>query len=281
VFICYSHHDRRYLERLRVHVRPLERDSAIEIWDDTRISPGTDWQDAIADALYSAKAAILLVSADFIASDFIVNNELPPLLESASNGGTTVLCVILSPSRFLRMPELSRFQTVNSPNRPLSGLPHAEKEAVWLRAAEAVEAVFEGREATEGWLVRNERILFEVLRRLVREGEDGGFLIAHAGDYYVQFALEVKQQRSSLYCEAVKNAYLPPRLQLAEESIDKLISMGFEEPPDELSNYHRTYQISDNDEELREIANTAIRVLADVYEVSERVSIETTLDLGG
>jgi hypothetical protein len=281
VFICYSHHDARYLKRLQVHLRPLERESTIEVWDDTRISPGTDWQDAIADALYSAKVAILLVSADFVASDFIANNELPPLLEGASNGGTTVLCVILSHSRFQRMPELSRFQAVNSPNRPLSALPLAEKEAVWLRVTEAVEAVFEEREATEGWLVRNERNLFEALRRLVHEGEDEAFLIAEAGDYYVQFKLEVAGEKKELYCEAVKNAYLPRRLQLTKESIDDLMDMGFEEPSDEESNYHRTYQISGNDEELREIANTAVRALADVYEVSERVTVNVLLDLAG
>ena len=88
VFISYSHHDVRHLERLRVHLRPLERDHIIEVWDDTRPSPGTNWRDAIVEALSSAKVGILLISADFLASDFIVNNELPPLLKAASDGGT-------------------------------------------------------------------------------------------------------------------------------------------------------------------------------------------------
>ncbi len=102
----------------------------MEVWDDTHISPGTKWQDEIAAALASAKVAILLISAAFLASDFIMDNKLPPLLEAASNGGTTILCVIVNPSRFQRTPELAQFQAVNSPNRPLSKLPLAEKEAV-------------------------------------------------------------------------------------------------------------------------------------------------------
>jgi hypothetical protein len=231
----------------------------VEVWDDTHISPGTKWQKEIVDALASAKVAILLISADFLASDFIMDNELPPLLEAASNGGTTILCVIVNPCRFQRTPELAQFQAVNSPNRPLSKLPLAEKEAVWVKVADAVEATFEDREATEGWLVRNERILFEALRRLVHEGQDEGFLIAEAGDYYVQFLLEHTEDGKELYSEAVSNAYLPERLQLDKESSDLLLSIGFEEPPDENSNYHRTYQIDGNNAELREIANTAVR----------------------
>jgi hypothetical protein len=281
VFISYSHEDVRYLNRLRVHLRPLERDHVIEVWDDTRISPGTEWREAISDALSSAKVGILLISADFLASDFIVNNELPPLLEAASSSGTTILSVILSPSRFQLMPELSRYQVVNSPNKPLSKLPLAEKEAVWVKVANSVEAALEERDVTEGWLVRNERILFGALRTLVHEGEDEAFLVVGAEDYYVQFLLELEDGDKKLYSEAVSNAYLPPRLRLDEEAAERLIDMGFREQPDEDSNFHRTYELDGTDEQLREIVSTSIEVLADVYEVSERVSLDINLDLEG
>ncbi len=62
VFISYSHQDERWLKRLRVHLRPLERNHTIEVWDDTRMSPGTNWRDAIAGAISSAKVGILLIS---------------------------------------------------------------------------------------------------------------------------------------------------------------------------------------------------------------------------
>jgi hypothetical protein len=148
---------------------------------------------------------ILLISADFLASDFIVNNELPPLLKAASDGGTTILCVIVSPSRFERTPELSQFQAVNDPSRPLSRLPVAERETIWVRVADAVEAIFAEREPTEGWHVRNARVLFEALYTLVHKGHDEAYLIAQAGDYYLQFMLVPGGGR--LYCEAVSNAY--------------------------------------------------------------------------
>jgi hypothetical protein len=137
------------------------------------------------------------------------------------------------------------------------------------------------RDVTEGWLVRNERILFGALRRFVREGEDEAFLVVGAEDYYVQFMLDLEDGGKELYSEAVSNAYLPPRLRLDKESAERLIDMGFEEPPDENSNFHRTYELDGTDEQLGEIVSTSIEVLADVYVVSERVSLDINLDLEG
>jgi hypothetical protein len=142
VFVSYSHGDREYLDRLRVHLKPLERLGMIELWDDTRIKSGEKWRDAITSALSRAAVAILLISADFLASDFIVDNELPPLLKAAEERGTVVLPLVLTPCRFVRDLNLAAFQAINDPRRPLIALPGAEREAVYARLAERVEALF-------------------------------------------------------------------------------------------------------------------------------------------
>jgi len=139
VFVSYSHRDLDWLDRLQVHLRPLERDFQIEIWDDRRITAGSIWRAEITQAIDSAKVAVLLISGAFLASDFIAKDELPPLLHAASDEGTVILPIILSPSRFLRTPSLSSFQTVNDPSKPLVKATKARQEEVFDEVAEIIE----------------------------------------------------------------------------------------------------------------------------------------------
>lgn len=139
VFVSYSHADARWLKRLRTHLAPLRRDQVLDLWDDTRIDPGEDWREEIENALARARVAVLLVSADFLASEFINSNELPRLLASAEGRGTVILPVIVKASRFADTPSLARFQAVNPPSRPLDGLRTAAREQVLVAVAAAVE----------------------------------------------------------------------------------------------------------------------------------------------
>ena len=130
VFISYSHADKEWLDRLRRHLEPLVRGVDLDCWDDTHIRPGDDWKQEIQNALGTAQVAVLLISADFFASDFIDETELPPLLDAAKAKGVRILPVILSASRFARNPALARFQAVNPPDRPLKDMPEGEQERV-------------------------------------------------------------------------------------------------------------------------------------------------------
>jgi hypothetical protein len=142
VFVSYSHRDKKWLDRLQTHLRPLEREGLIERWDDTRIEAGLEWDKEIRTALASSRVAVLLVSADFLASDFIATKELPTLLMSAEAQGLVILPMIISPSRFDKTP-LARFQAINPPSRPLVGLSTNEQEAMFVQMANAVERVLE------------------------------------------------------------------------------------------------------------------------------------------
>ncbi|HYE15529.1 MAG TPA: toll/interleukin-1 receptor domain-containing protein [Pyrinomonadaceae bacterium] len=137
VFISYSHRDREWLERLQVHLKPLK--GALDAWDDTRIVPGSSWREEIHAALAEAKVAILLVSADFVASDFIIAEELPALLKTAAAGGTQILAVVLSPAMLSAIGGLAELQTVNDPKSPLIGMDKARQEQLLLSIAYLVE----------------------------------------------------------------------------------------------------------------------------------------------
>jgi hypothetical protein len=137
VIISYCHSDARWLERLQVHLKPLEREGVIDLWDDTKIAAGAQWRDAIMDAFATARVAVLLISADFLASDFITEHQLPTLLERAQTGGTTIIPVILSPSLFTST-NLNMFQAINSPDQPLRDMKRSSQEHVFAKIAQII-----------------------------------------------------------------------------------------------------------------------------------------------
>lgn len=136
-FVSYSHADAEHLTRLHVHLAPYTREHKVDVWDDTRITLGARWKEDIKQAMNSAKVAILLVSADFMASEFIAHDELPPLLEAAEQEGTLIVPVILSPSSF-PSSKLARYQSLNPPSDPLIDMPSGKQEAIWAKLAKYV-----------------------------------------------------------------------------------------------------------------------------------------------
>jgi len=143
IFVSYSHKDEVWLEELRVHLKPLVRDGLVEVWDDSRIEAGKRWKTEIKAALAAAQVAILLVSKHFLASDFIINDELQPLLTAAEKKGVLILPVIVSPCRFLRTPSLSVFQAINNPSRPLARLKEWERDEIFVQITERIESALQ------------------------------------------------------------------------------------------------------------------------------------------
>jgi len=139
VFISYSHQDRQYLERLMTHLKPLEVDGMIDAWVDTKLRAGDKWEDVIEQAIDRAKVVILLVTADFLASDFVVASELPSILENSRARGVRIIPIILKPCRYNRHPELRTFHAINDPSRPVIALTEGERESVYDDVAAAVE----------------------------------------------------------------------------------------------------------------------------------------------
>jgi len=126
VFISYSHIDKAFLKEIQRHFKPFKNE--IEYFDDSKIQPGSRWKDEIQMAIKKSRVAILIVSTDFLGSEFIANNELPPILESAEKEGSIILTIILKPCAFEEFDQLSQFQTLNPPDRPVSKMDVNEKE---------------------------------------------------------------------------------------------------------------------------------------------------------
>lgn len=117
---------------------PLLRNSAVKVWYDGKIKPSQRWREEIDSAMASAKVGVLLVSKHFLASEFIVANRLPYLLNAASERGVKILWVNVAPCMYSETP-LKDIQAVNPPSPPWNALRGAALDRELLKAAEAVK----------------------------------------------------------------------------------------------------------------------------------------------
>jgi len=118
LFISYSHKDEQWLLKLKPFLQELERKDVIQLWDDREIRPSEEWKKEIDKALSSAKAAVLLVSQDFLASKFIRDEELPYLDNAAQTRGLSIFWVPLSAST-AKDAGISKYQAIINPDKPL------------------------------------------------------------------------------------------------------------------------------------------------------------------
>ena len=95
VFISYSHKDDTLRGELETHLRLLHRQGVISVWTDHMIRPGEEWKDKIDKNLDSADIILLLISADFIASDYCYGIELERALQRHEAGTAQVIPIIL------------------------------------------------------------------------------------------------------------------------------------------------------------------------------------------
>ena len=95
VFVSFSHQDEVWKNRLRPHLGVLEQVGDITIWDDRDIGAGDDWYDEIREVMERAAVAVCLISADFLASDFVHKEEIPYLLERREKEGMVLIPVLL------------------------------------------------------------------------------------------------------------------------------------------------------------------------------------------
>ena len=120
LFVSYSHKDKTWLERLRPHFASLHRLGELREWDDQQIKAGAKWYDEIKAKLSRARVAVLLISPDFLASDFCMKHEVPDLLEQAEADGLLLVPILIRPCAWKLEPWLKSRQMVPRDGRPVS-----------------------------------------------------------------------------------------------------------------------------------------------------------------
>ncbi|MBK8518439.1 MAG: toll/interleukin-1 receptor domain-containing protein [Saprospiraceae bacterium] len=144
VFVSYSHLDEEYLKDIKRHFKPFLKQ--IDFWDDSKIQPGQKWKKEIRNAINETKIAILLVSTDFLGSEFISTDELPPLLKAAEAEGAVILILILKPCLFEEFVDLNQFQAMNPPGRPISKMDFNEREELYVNLVRQTKRILMEKE---------------------------------------------------------------------------------------------------------------------------------------
>ena len=98
VFISYSHRDQKLRKELDKHLSNLKRQNVITSWYDGNIIPGAEWEPEIMKRLKRAQIILLLVSADFMASDFCYSIEMKEALTRHDASQARVIPIQLRPS---------------------------------------------------------------------------------------------------------------------------------------------------------------------------------------
>ena len=134
VFFSYSHKDEDMRNELETQLKLLQRLRLISTWSDRRIQPGDEWRTCIDEQLQSSDLMLLLVSSDFLASDYCMDVEMKLALEKQQKGEMKIVAVILRDCGWRDAP-FAKFQVLPAEGRPVS---------LWENRDSAWRNVYEG-----------------------------------------------------------------------------------------------------------------------------------------
>lgn len=155
VFLCYAREDRKWIDRFKTIFHPYVRQARLITWDDGEISVGDDWHNRIQERVKAAKAVVLFISRDFLASDYLATSELPAFLwKRRTDDRVRIFPILVSPSLWddaeFRYPDpsngphslkLSTLQAVNREERTLVEMPEPEQDRVLISVAKGISTV--------------------------------------------------------------------------------------------------------------------------------------------
>jgi predicted nucleotide-binding protein len=147
VFISYSHKDAAYLEKLETHLSLLRRQGIVESWNDRAIPAGDKWSQQIDKNIKSADIIILLISSDFLASDYCYDVEVKQALAMHNAGEAVVIPLILRPCDWGSAP-FSRLQALPRDAKPVSTF--IDQDEAFMQVVREIRRIAESIEPSEG-----------------------------------------------------------------------------------------------------------------------------------
>ncbi|MBW4446404.1 MAG: toll/interleukin-1 receptor domain-containing protein [Spirirestis rafaelensis WJT71-NPBG6] len=140
VFFSYSHKDEALRDELATHLSLMKRRGFIEAWHDREISAGAEWANAIDDNLNAADIILLLVSANFLASDYCYDIEMQRAMERHEAKEARVIPIILKPSDWSDAP-FGKLQAL--PKNAKAVTTWQDQDEAFLNVAQGIRRVVE------------------------------------------------------------------------------------------------------------------------------------------
>lgn len=119
VFISYSHRDENIKNVIYSHLKVYEKKGKLKIWHDRLIDPGNKWKEKLNEELESCDVAVLLISNDFLISDFIIDIEFKKFLEREQKDEVYIFPILIDFCNWKEYGELSKFQLLPNDADPV------------------------------------------------------------------------------------------------------------------------------------------------------------------
>jgi hypothetical protein len=138
VFCSYSHTDEKFRSQLETHLALLSQQDAIHVWHDRRIEPGADWKKEIDKNLEEADIVLLLISADFMASQYCTGIEMKRALDRQDIGSTRVVPILIRKCDLQGAP-FAGLQWLPTGSKPVKNW--TDRDAAWTDVAKGIRGV--------------------------------------------------------------------------------------------------------------------------------------------
>jgi len=168
VFCCYAHEDEHLLNELKRHLSPQQRQQLINVWHDRDISAGIEWEQEIEKHLNEAHIILLLISPDFISSEYCYGTEMKRALELHKRGEARVIPVILRPvGGWEKVPpgdiQLGQLQALPKDAKPITSW--TDHDEAWKDVTEGISRV--ANELAKTQSNRQKQIALDKVEKLV------------------------------------------------------------------------------------------------------------------
>src|SRR5947209_3524509 len=142
IFFCYAREDETLRQGLEKQLRALRRQGVIDLWHDRNISAGTEWEREIDRHLNMAQLILLLISPDFMDSDYCYGKEMKRAMERHERGEARVIPVILRDVYWQKAP-FGKLQALPTDAKPVTSSRWYSPDEAFFDIAEGIRAAVE------------------------------------------------------------------------------------------------------------------------------------------